>query len=432
MVRSIWSIRLVAYFLFSASLSSADSFIDSLSFGHKEPLSPGGQVIPNFHISGEGGDPQVLSDRVMLTPPYPGNRRGALWTDSPADYPEWTASLEFRASGPERGGGNLQLWFVKNGEQAVGRSSVYTTGPFDGLALMLDQYGGRGGGLRGFLNDGGVDYKSHTSVDSLAFGHCDYPYRNLGRFSNLKVQSTNGGLKVSVDDKVCFASDKVNLPHGGYYFGITAGSAETPDSFEVSKFTLSSTSSPQQQQQQQQPPSQQQQPPPASQPPSQQQQQNQAAPANIDLTDVNSRLQHLTQQTESLASQLQQLVQSLDERHGSLIQQVRAMQSTQQSSGSGSHAKLDDVAKRVESIERAVTDIKRDVEGKDYSEHLANLHSSIRETREGLMGSLPGMISSSAPRMGFFLFVVIAFQVMLAGSYIVYKRRRANAPKKFL
>jgi len=34
--------------------------------------------------------------------------------------------------------------------------------------------------------------------------------------------------------------------------------------------------------------------------------------------------------------------------------------------------------------------------------------------------------------MGKFIFVVIAFQVMLVGAYIVYKRRRDGAPKKYL
>lgn len=42
------------------------------------------------------------------------------------------------------------------------------------------------------------------------------------------------------------------------------------------------------------------------------------------------------------------------------------------------------------------------------------------------------VISTAAPKMGMFIFVVIAFQVMLAGAYIIYKRRRANAPKKYL
>ena len=42
------------------------------------------------------------------------------------------------------------------------------------------------------------------------------------------------------------------------------------------------------------------------------------------------------------------------------------------------------------------------------------------------------VVTASAPRMGFFLFVIIGAQALLAVSYIVYKRRRASMPKKFL
>ena len=42
------------------------------------------------------------------------------------------------------------------------------------------------------------------------------------------------------------------------------------------------------------------------------------------------------------------------------------------------------------------------------------------------------VITASTPRMGFFIFLVIAFQVLLVISYVIYKRRRANMPKKFL
>ena len=42
------------------------------------------------------------------------------------------------------------------------------------------------------------------------------------------------------------------------------------------------------------------------------------------------------------------------------------------------------------------------------------------------------VISASAPRMGMFVFIVLAVQIMLAGAYIVYKKRRANMPKKYL
>lgn len=50
--------------------------------------------------------------------------------------------VDFRATGPERASGNLNLWYVKDGKDIVGTSSVYTVGKFDGLALVIDQYAG--------------------------------------------------------------------------------------------------------------------------------------------------------------------------------------------------------------------------------------------------------------------------------------------------
>jgi len=34
--------------------------------------------------------------------------------------------------------------------------------------------------------------------------------------------------------------------------------------------------------------------------------------------------------------------------------------------------------------------------------------------------------------MGKYIAIVVAVQIMLAGAYIVYKKRRASAPKKYL
>lgn len=48
------------------------------------------------------------------------------------------------------------------------------------------------------------------------------------------------------------------------------------------------------------------------------------------------------------------------------------------------------------------------------------------------MGANDAVVTASTPRMGFFIFAIIAFQLLLVGAYIVYKRRRANMPKKFL
>ena len=56
---------------------------------------------------------------------------------------EWIADFEFRATGPERGGGNLQLWYTKEGQVDIGTSSLYTVGKFDGMVLVVDTFGGR-------------------------------------------------------------------------------------------------------------------------------------------------------------------------------------------------------------------------------------------------------------------------------------------------
>lgn len=61
------------------------------------------------------------------------------------------------------------------------------------------------------MNDGTLDYKNYHSVDSLAFGHCDYSYRNLGRPSKLRIKQETGNFEITIDDKVCFKSDKVGL-----------------------------------------------------------------------------------------------------------------------------------------------------------------------------------------------------------------------------
>lgn len=192
-----------------ASTAHAQSVIEDLSFGHTTPLSTNGQQIHGWHVGFAGPAPPILSDRIILTPPHPGHMRAGLWAESPMTTDSFTADFNFRASGPERGSGNLQIWYTKESTPASELRSVYTVDRFEGLAINIDQYAGSGGSIRGFLNDGTVDYKSHHNVDSLAFGHCYYSYRNLGRWSNIKVKSDAQGLEVMMDDRTCFKSNMV-------------------------------------------------------------------------------------------------------------------------------------------------------------------------------------------------------------------------------
>jgi mannose-binding lectin 1 len=409
------------------AIGATAQVIESASFGYGKTISPSRDSIPGWNIGGDGHEPTLLSDKLILTPPYPGNTRGFAWAQSPVSQQEWSAEFQFRASGPERAGGILQLWYTKDGQARVGTSSIYTVGQFDGFALVIDTHGGRGGSIRGFLNDGTTDYKSHRSVDSLAFGHCDYAYRNLGRPSVVKLKHTNSGLEVTVDDKACFSTNKVKLPAGNT-FGFTAATPENPDSFEVFKFILASATGQGQTIPSNQGGAQQQQQPVANQnqPPVVRDTGNPVVDAGIgaQFVDLQGRIQLQNKATNTIIQDLKAQGGKSDSRHTEIMQKLASKEQV---------VALDARLQRIESL---LQNIQRDLESKDYSSRFNQLHDTLRSSHLSLTESLQShflsAITASSPRMGFFIFLVIAFQVLLAVSYIIYKRRRANMPKKFL
>ncbi|KZF21495.1 putative lectin family integral membrane protein [Xylona heveae TC161] len=411
------SLRSLLWLTLASSVARAQYLVEGLSFGYGPSISRDQRTIEGWQISGDGDPPQILSDRIVLTPPYPGNRRGALWAVNKEPHTEWTVDFEFRATGPDRGNGNLQLWYTQEGLSEIGTSSIYTVGKFDGLALVLDPYGGKGGSIRGFLNDGSTEYKNHHSVDSLAFGHCDYPYRNLGRPSHIQVKQTSEFFQVEVDNKLCFKSDKVRLP-ANYRFGLSAASAENPDSIEVNKFLVTTTSPTTR----------------SADAPSKEEaatlfrdEGDQAASSistDLQFADLHNRLQLINHQMTRLYKEVAYISSKAEERHLEL------------NSKSVPYEQLNTMDRRLQAIENVVLRIQKDVEGKDYKEHLTKLQDALRDTHSSIVESLPQTLShivtSSAPRMGLLIFIVVVFQLLLAASYVIYKRRRANAPKKYL
>ncbi|KAF2835695.1 putative lectin family integral membrane protein [Patellaria atrata CBS 101060] len=440
--------RALAWSSFAVSAAHAQYVIDSISFGHKHQISPNGRAIPGWTLAGEGHHPEIMSDRVVLTPPVVGGKRGALWTDVALNHEEWDVLFEFRATGPERGSGNLQVWLVSDADRqsSVGMKSIYTIGKFDGLALVIDQYAWRGGTIRGFLNDGTVSYRDHHNVDNMAFGNCDYAYRNLGRFSRLQIKQTNNMFQVAIDDKLCFKSDKIKIPTG-YYFGISAASAENPDSFEIHRFVASTTASHTREEPQHHNAGQAEhhapdQPSKFERRTPEDEHQQQVSPHDTiprelpdvaagtiksqqdQFADLHNRLQIIDRHVQHLYREIDSLNKALETSHEDIITHIIA----------GRHT--DHTESRLQVLQNTVDNIKKDIEGKDYREHLANLHNAVREGHARLTESIPEtmnhIVTTKAPKMHIFVFIVIGFQVMLLGSYIVYRRRRESSPKKYL
>ena len=416
---------------FSATLSVAQNVVEETSFGYGKGISPNSFAIPGWQKLGEGHDPQLLSDKVIVTPPYGGNKRGALWAENKNLLPEWTVDLDFRAGGQERAGGNLQLWYANDGQSAIGTSSIYTVGKFDGLALVVDTRNGRQS-IRGFLNDGTTEYRSHSSVDSLAFGHCDYAYRNLGRPSTLRLKSGSNGLEVLIDENPCFSSDKVMLPKD-FYFGITAASSDPPDSFEVFKFLLKQSYD--------SPPSKEAPPPSHNQVPIQNNGQYQQAqipqPAALPAShftssaaqfeELHNRLGLLSKSITNLFAEITKHTSAEEARYQEII---RLLAGGQDRVGSSS------VDQRLQNIQAMLSEVKREIDTGDHKGQFASLNQKLGEMNVGVTEHLPNrvreFVADHAPRVGFMITCFMLFQCVLVVAYVLYKRRRANAPKKYL
>lgn len=184
---------------------------DALTWGlHGKVWSKDHRHIQGWSLHGEGGYvPELHSDRVILTPPHDGSKRGGTWSDKVEQDDEWETEFKFRASGPERGSGLFQMWYAATPLEDIKLASLYTVGKFDGLVLAIGQYGGKGS-LRAFLNDKSISFKDHHHIDNLAFASCDLNYRNTGHFIKVKVRQTAWTFEVEVDDRHCFQTHKVH------------------------------------------------------------------------------------------------------------------------------------------------------------------------------------------------------------------------------
>ncbi|KAI0532130.1 legume-like lectin family protein [Xylaria digitata] len=438
---------ILTFGLIAVSTAQAQFLVGELSFGYTGRINDRGEAsVPGFSIQGTPNVPEILSNKLILTPPVPGNARGAAWGDQPNQYREWVADVDFRANGGERGSGNLNIWLARRGSQEIGSSSIYTVGRFDGLALVIDQHGGSAGMIRGFLNDGTIDFKSHHSVDSLAFGHCYYAYRNLGRPSQIKLRQTAQAFRVEIDNRLCFESDQITIPPG-YQFGITAASADNPDSFEIFKLVVMTENLAAKSQ---------------GTPPTQQQQndgQNQAKaqtsygrnnqntdnPTSDDtfddsildtsadsitsskaqFADLHNRLQSVNHHLSTIFRQGAGMNNMNEKRHEETSQMINDLK--QSLSKLDKLDKLEWLSSEVTKMQRDIQNIKTDLNNR-ISQSENNLKRAI-SSNHGTM--LEHVVTQATPRHGKLIFIIIGSQIVLVAGYIYYERKK-TLPKKYL
>ena len=169
------------------------------------------------------------------------------------------------------------------------------------------------------------------------------------------------------------------------YFGVTAASSETPDSFEVFKFIVKTTTSYAREE-----PRKQQVIPPIAKveevtPDSASEKVKDSEASSIksqdaQFADLHNRLQLMSHSMDNLFRELT--------RSSSLAQ---ARQSEMQSTLlTKDHVKaLED---RLQKIESSVTQLRKDVNSKDYTGHFNDIHTSLKTGHDNLLASLPDTV----------------------------------------
>ncbi len=163
-----------------------------------------------------------------------------------------------------------------------------------------------------------------------------------------------------------------------YYFGLTAASAETADSFEVYKFNLfTSRSITREEPRRAQPPpvrqpdSQDNTPPP---PPPPETQASQTAPSDAQFDELRKQLQTVAQTIDSLFQQVKQLTDKSEGRHQELSRKLIAVD------------RLNSMDQRLQGIEKTV---------REYQGQLSSLQSTLKDSHSSLVEGLPKHMSDS-------------------------------------
>lgn len=411
--------------------------------------------IPNFVVSGQPGMPEILSSKVILTPVAPGNSRGAIWSENLLATSNYVVDVDFRASGPDRAGGNLNIWLARDGK-SLGTKSVYNAGRFDGLVLVIDSHGGQGGMLRGFLNDGMTDYSQYHNVDELAFGHCQFSYRNLGRPSQIKMRQTSNNFQVLIDGRTCFETDRVRLPLG-YNVGVSASTPDNPDSFEIFKLVVMSESSSHddgananangnngggffgggdsnsnsgsnsgKSTHMQTPKYINDNSPGGDGTPFEEAVDEDAdtfQTSKAQFQDLHGRLQGTSHQLTSIFRSVSRLHQLDEQRHTEVKDQLNGLLS-----------RFDSLDQQLVTFQQRIVAVENDVRNMNNE-----LHQKLSANERAMQGALQThhqtlsrSVADNVPGHGKLIAVIVGTQVVLVVAYVLYKRRRANSPKKYL
>ncbi|ANZ77894.1 BA75_04916T0 [Komagataella pastoris] len=191
------------------------------------------------------GDVKLDQGRIILTPKpkivslndEKKQIKGSIWTEYGFGLNQFTIEVTMRSLGSiGKTASGFSLWLVDDQADSISKDPGNNFGgpdKYKGLQVLMDSNDAKLNSVtRSYLMDGDFDI-------SKAFSICNFPYQNSNVPVILRLSYKKGNFKLTIDNKLCFQTDKITIPLGRFWtFGISAATRndlKVHEQFEILK-----------------------------------------------------------------------------------------------------------------------------------------------------------------------------------------------------
>lgn len=142
---------------------------------------------------------------------------------------------------------------------------------------------------------------------------------------------------------------------------------------------------------------------------------------NDRFEDLHNRIQDIAHHVAAIYTALETLQTHLDTTQTALLQRLGPIDE-----------RLSHNVRLSEGTATTAQQVLRDLESKDYKSLIADMHRRLEDNHKDIPNVVKAVVQQHGLSWMSLLAIAFAVQVMVVGAYLVYKKRRGGAPKKYL
>lgn len=142
---------------------------------------------------------------------------------------------------------------------------------------------------------------------------------------------------------------------------------------------------------------------------------------NDRFEDLHNRIQDMAHHVAAIYTAIEALNAQADTLHTALLHRLGPIDE-----------RLSHNVRLAEGTSSTAQQILRDLESKDYKTLIGAVHRRIEDNHKDIPNVVKAVVREHGLSWVSLLAIAFAVQVMVVGAYMVYKKRRGGAPKKYL